>query len=83
MMRTNGFLASLVATVVAAAVATAPAAGATVACRDGGGARVCQKPGHSSMHAKPTPRGTSGDLFSSAWLPGYGRGHLPPLIALD
>lgn len=44
---------------------------------------MCQRPGHSALHAKPTPRNPNGSLFSSAWLPGYGRGHLPPLIALD
>lgn len=85
-MRTNRFLASLVATAAAAAIATAPAAAASANpadCRESGGARVCQKQGHSALHAKPTPRGTSGALFSSPWLPGYGRGHLPPLIALD
>lgn len=80
-------IASLVAAIgAAAAIATAPTAGATSnpsTCRESGAAKVCQKQGHSSLHAKPVPRGTSGQLFSSAWLPGYGRGHLPPLIALD
>jgi hypothetical protein len=80
-------LASLIATAAAAAaIATAPAAGATSNpsnCRESGGARVCQKQGHSSLHAKPTPRNPNGTLFSSAWLPGYGKGILPPLIALD
>lgn len=78
--------ARLIAPVVAALAAGSLALAApaeAVKCRDGGGARVCQKPGHSSMHAKPTPRTPNGSLFSSAWLPGYGRGHLPPLIALD
>jgi hypothetical protein len=80
-------LASLIATAAAAAaIATAPAAGATSNpsnCRESGGARLCQKQGHSSLHAKPTPRNPNGSLFSSAWLPGYGKGILPPLIALD
>lgn len=80
------FLASLIAAFAAAAVVAAPAAAASSnpsSCQERGGARMCQKQGHSSLHAKPTPRGTSGQLFNSAWLPGYGRGHLPPLIALD
>lgn len=78
-------VASLVAAAAAAAaIATAPAASAsTVTCRDGGGARVCQKPGHSALHAKPTTRAHSGALLGRAWLPGYGYGHLPPMIALD
>ncbi|MCW1957678.1 MAG: hypothetical protein KIH64_003850 [Mycobacterium sp.] len=80
-------IASLVAPVAAAAaIATAPAAGASSnpsSCRESGGARVCQKQGHSSLHAKPTPRTPNGSLFSSPWLPGYGKGILPPLIALD
>lgn len=76
-------LAPLVAAAATAvAVISAPAAEA-VRCRDSGGAKVCQRPGHSSMHAKPTPRNPNGSLFSNAWLPGYGRGHLPPLLALD
>lgn len=82
---TRKSLAAVVAAVAAAAaIATAPAAAASSpSCRDGGGARVCQKPGHSSMHAKPTTRAHSGALMGRAWLPGYGYGHLPPLIALD
>lgn len=67
---------------VAAAIVAAPPA-AAVQCRDGGAVKVCQKPGHASLHAKPTPRSPNGSLFSNAWLPGYGRGHLPPLLALD
>ena len=80
------YIAPLLAAVAAGAVLLAPTAGATsnpVGCRESGGARVCQKQGHSSLHAKPTPRNPNGSLFSSAWLPGYGRGHLPPMIALD
>ena len=78
-------LAALLAAVgTAAALLMAPAAAAsTVSCRDGGGARVCQKPGHTSLHAKPTTRAHSGALMGRAWLPGYGYGHLPPMIALD
>ena len=80
--------AALIAAFVAAAsvVATAPVAGASSnpsSCRESGGARVCQKQGHTSLHAKPTPRNPNGTLFSSPWLPGYGKGMLPPLIALD
>ena len=79
------FFAPLLAAVAAGAVALAPTAGATSnpsTCRESGAAKVCQKQGHSSLHAKPTPRNAGGP-FSSAWLPGYGKGPaLPPLIAL-
>ena len=78
-------LAPLLAAVATGAIALAPAAGATsnpVGCRESGAAKVCQKQGHSSLHAKPTPRSPNGTLNSSAWLPGYGRGILPPMIAL-
>ena len=44
---------------------------------------AAQKGVHASLHAKPTPRNPNGTLFSSPWLPGYGKGILPPLIALD
>ncbi len=77
------FLAPFVAAVATAvAIISAPTA-AAVQCRDSGGAKICQRPGHASLHAKPTPRTPNGSLTSNAWLPGYGRGHLPPLIALD
>ena len=79
------YLAPLLAAVATGAIALAPAAGATsnpVGCRESGAAKVCQKQGHSSLHAKPTPRSPNGTLNSSAWLPGYGRGILPPMIAL-
>jgi hypothetical protein len=83
----TGLVASaLTALAAAVAIATAPVAAASAnptGCRESGGARVCQKQGHSSLHAKPEVRIPNGSLFSSAWLPGYGRGHLPPLIALD
>lgn len=80
------YLAPILAAAAAGAIALAPAAGATsnpTGCRESGAAKVCSKQGHSSLHAKPTPRTPNGSLFSSAWLPGYGRGHLPPMIALD
>lgn len=80
------FASLIAAAATAAAIATAPAAAANANpsnCRESGGARVCQKQGHSSLHAKPTPRNPNGTLFSSPWLPGYGKGILPPLIALD
>ena len=69
-----------------AALAAAPSAGATsnpIGCRDNGAASVCQKQGHASLRAEPQVRTPSGSLFSSPWLPGYGRGQLPPLLALD
>ena len=79
-------LVPLFAAVAAGAIALAPTAGATsnpAGCRESGAARVCQKQGHSSLHAKPTTRAHSGALMGRAWLPGYGYGHLPPMIALD
>lgn len=83
---TTRCIAPLIAALAAGTVALAPAAGATsnpVGCRESGSAKVCQKQGHTSLHAKPTPRSPMGSLFSSPWLPGYGKGMLPPLIALD
>lgn len=71
---------------VTAAIALAPsaqAASSAADCRQSGGATVCQKPGHTSLHTKPTVRTPAGSLFSSPWLPGYGRGQLPPMLALD
>lgn len=79
-------LAPLVAAVMGAATiafaAPAQASANPIQCREGAGARVCQKQGHSSLQSSPTVRAPGQGLFSSAWLPGYGRGHLPPLIAL-
>ena len=78
-------LVPLFAAVAAGAIALAPTAGATsnpVGCRESGAAKVCHKQGHASLHAKPTPRTPNGTLNSSAWLPGYGKGILPPMIAL-
>ncbi len=87
MTGTRGYRALLVAAAATAfALLAAPAAAAesnTVTCRDSGTATVCQKQGHSSLQASPTVRNPSGALFSSPWLPGYGRGHLPPLLAMD
>lgn len=80
------FIAPLIAAAAAGSIVLAPAAAATsnpAGCREAGGARLCSKAGHSSMHAKPTPRSPNGSLFGNAWLPGYGKGILPPLIALD
>ncbi|MEI6253332.1 MAG: hypothetical protein WCP30_11045 [Mycobacteriaceae bacterium] len=79
------YLAPLLAAAAAGAIALAPAAGATTnpaQCRESGAAKVCHKQGHTSLHAKPTPRTPNGTLNSSAWLPGYGKGILPPMIAL-
>lgn len=75
-------LGTLAAAVATASIALAPVAGATsneVGCRQTGSATVCQKQGHASLQAKPTVRTPVG----SAWLPGYGRGLLPPLLAFD
>lgn len=73
---------ALLAAVIAPA---APAHGSAnpIQCRDGGAAKVCQKQGHAALHSSPTVRAPSQGLFSPGWLPGYGRGHLPPLLALD
>lgn len=79
-------LLPMIAVVAAAVIALAPpaqAASSPANCRQSGAATVCQKPGHASLHAKPSVRTPNGSLFGSAWLPGYGRGHLPPLLALD
>lgn len=76
------YVTQLLAAPLLAAVtlAAAPAAGAAsnpVACRESGKTQMCQKQGHSSLRAQPTVRN------SSPWLPGYGFGHLPPILALD
>ncbi|MCB0924674.1 MAG: hypothetical protein KDB50_09085 [Mycobacterium sp.] len=76
---------SAAAPFLAAAVALAPAASANsneIRCLDNGTAKVCGKQGHNALHAKPIPRTANGSLNSNAWLPGYGRGHLPPILAL-
>ena len=70
----------------AAALAASPAAGAAsnpVNCRDSGATQVCHKQGHTSLRAEPTITGPAGGLFSSPWLPGYGRGQMPPMLAMD
>ena len=89
------FIAPLIAAAAAGSIVLAPAPAAAAAigplaatsnpagCREAGGARVCSKQGHASLHAKPTPRTPNGSLFGSAWRPGYGKGILPPMIALD
>ena len=77
-------IVSAAAIAIGAALAAAPAANASEpTCRQNGGSTMCQNPGHSSLYAEPNVRTPSGSLFGSAWLPGYGRGQLPPLLALD
>ena len=85
MRSTLRYLAAALVTGAAAVVLAVPAGASSnqVNCRDNGGAKVCEKQGHASLRAAPTVRQPMGSLFSNAWLPGYGRGHLPPLIALD
>lgn len=84
MNATLGQLVSAVIIATGAALAAAPLAGASDAtCRQNGGSTMCQRPGHTSLHTEPNVRTTNGSLFGSAWLPGYGRGQLPPLLALD
>lgn len=89
-------LALLVATcgpIVAAVVGFAPSAAAMsdlsipttsnpTSCREAGGARMCGRQGHTSLHAEPTVRAPQG-MFGAAWLPGFGRGNVPPLFAFD
>ncbi len=73
------------AVAMAAALLAAPVANANsnqTNCRDNGQYKVCQRQGHSSLHAKPEVRYGQGGLFSSPWLPGYGRGPMPPNLAL-
>lgn len=63
----------------AAAVAVAPAAGATSAqCTDTGMASVCQRSGHNAIVATP-------DIVSrnSGFGWGLGSGPMPPVWALD
>lgn len=83
----NAKLRQLVSAVIiaaGAALVAAPVASASDAtCRKNGGSTMCQKPGHTSLYTEPKVRTTPGSLFGSAWLPGYGRGQLPPLLALD
>lgn len=75
---------SAVVIAVGAALAAAPVASASeTTCRQNGGSTMCQKTGHSSLYAEPQTRTPTGGLLGSAWLPGYGRGQLPPLLALD
>ncbi|MCB0932886.1 MAG: hypothetical protein KDB71_13450 [Mycobacterium sp.] len=66
-----------------AAVPTAHASSDSATCRDSGAAQICQRPGHTSLRTSPVVPNPVGSVFGSAWLPGYGRGQLPPLIALD
>ena len=85
-MRKHRRLTVPIIAAAAAAIALAPPAGASanpINCNDRGTAKVCNKQGHAALHAEPTVRMPQGQLFSNAWLPGYGRGHLPPLLALD
>lgn len=68
------------------AILSAPVAGAEpdeTRCGKRGGASMCQKPGHSSLHSQPPGfdrvRPGSG-LFRPGWMPGYGRIQLFPVI---
>ena len=67
------------------AMVAAPAAGADndPSCSSSGSGTLCQKQGHSSLHARPAmPRGQS-SLFDPGYLPGYGRGPMVPIWAYD
>lgn len=67
-------------------LAAAPTAGADTnepACRASGTGTMCQKQGHSSLHARPVmPTGQS-SLMDEAYMPGYGRGPAIPVWAYD
>lgn len=77
-------LATPILAVGALAAAPAAAAGSnTATCSEIGTATVCQKQGHTSLRAEPpTVSSPAGSLFSSQWLPGYGQGPMPPVLAL-
>ena len=74
----------------AVGIVTAPLAGADpdpgpdgTTCGKRGGASVCQRPGHSSLHtepdALPTMPGGRG-LVQPGMMPGYGRGQMLPVV---
>lgn len=81
--RRSAVVAGVVAALAIALAPTAHAGSNDVSCHQRGGAKVCQKQGHASLHTAPKVRPNPNGLMGSAWLPGYGKGHLPPLIALD
>lgn len=86
MFRTMRLAPVIVAAAAATAIAAAPAAAASANptnCRGHGGGTTCHKTGHSAITAKPTTRAPQQSLFGPTHLPGFGKGHLPPLIALD
>jgi hypothetical protein len=75
---TPAFLAA-----AAAAVISAPAAGASSAdCDDTGPASVCSRGGHTSIFAEPRQSGGGQNLFMA---PGgaFGSVSTPPLMAID
>jgi len=84
--RTKSFLAALLASGVVAVGIAAPTAGASpdrTRCSERGGASLCQRPGHSSLHSEPAgPNLTApgGRLFDPAFQPGFGRGLVPSIV---
>lgn len=81
-------LATLVAITAGAVVlGVAPPAAASpdgTKCGKRGGAKVCQKPGHSSVFSEPRPvvgGPTAPGLFDRGWQPGFGRGM--PVAVVD
>lgn len=66
----------IVAVAAALTITSAPLASASMnaQCRESGGARLCQRPGHSYLHSEPRVRYPSGSMFHGAWMPGFGRG---------
>lgn len=84
--RSRWAMAAAAATAVALmAVPTAAASPDGTQCGKRGGAKVCQKPGHSSVFAEPKPvvgGPTAPGLFDRGWQPGFGRG-MPIATSVD
>ena len=69
--------------VAAAAIISAPAAGAATSaadCDDDGPASVCTRNGHSAIYAEPRQTGTG---FMIAPGGAFGSGPMPPMLAMD
>jgi hypothetical protein len=69
--------------VAAAAIISAPAAGATSSadCDDDGPASVCTRNGHSAIYAEPRQTGPN-FMIAPGGSP-FGSGPMPPLLAMD
>jgi hypothetical protein len=66
----------VIAVAAALTITAAPSASASTnaQCRESGGGRICQRPGHSFLHSEPRVSYPSGSMFHGAWMPGFGRG---------